>query len=172
MSMNSVSSNRSQAIGAGAVLGLAGMNAYFLPVTKDRFVRTSFNITKELTEDKLELLNESALQISNKKLKTENKMFLAQLGVDETIDAINAKCLELKKSITDPDKVKDLKKSFEDCFKDCKKSEAFMDNVSAKAFNKIRWTNFTWGAVIGFVLGSVFASAAPASAPKMPPQQM
>ena len=76
--------------------------------------------------------------------------------------------MELKKSITDSDIVKNMKKSFEDNFKTFKKSEASMDIVASKAFSKIRWTNFTWGTVIGFILGSVLASAS--SQPKIPPQ--
>ena len=82
------SKDRSKSLGTGAVLGMVGMNAYFLPVTKDRFVRNAFDITRELTEDKIDLLNESAIQIANKKLRPENKIFLSQLGVSENIDAI------------------------------------------------------------------------------------
>lgn len=162
------SNNKAKAVGAGAVLGLVGMNAYFLPVTKDRFVRTAFNMVRENTEDTIERLNESAVQIVNKKIRPENKMFLSQLGVTETIDAINAKCVELKKSVTDADAVKLLKKGFEDNFKNFKKSEALMDNVVSDAFRRIRWTNFTWGAAIGFVLGAVMASRA-GQAVQMPP---
>ena len=162
------SKDRSKSLGTGAVLGMVGMNAYFLPVTKDRFVRNAFDITRELTEDKIDLLNESAIQIANKKLRPENKIFLSQLGVSENIDAINDKCLELKKSITDSDIVKNMKKSFEDNFKTFKKSEASMDIVASKAFSKIRLTNFTWGTVIGFFLCSVLYSAY--SQPKIPPQ--
>lgn len=162
------SQNKSKAIGAGAVLGLVGMNAYFLPVTKDRFVRTAFAVTKEMAEDKIDLLNESAIQITNKKLHPENKIFLSQLGISENLDEINAKCVELKNSITDSTIVKNLKQSFEDNFKTFKKSEASMDNVASKAFSRIRWTNFGWGAAIGFILGSVLASASSQS--QLPPQ--
>lgn len=162
------SPNCSKSIGAGSVLGLVGMNAYFLPVTRDRFVRTAFSINKEMTEDKMDMLNESAIQIANKKLHPENKIFLSQLGVPEDIDEINKKCVELKNSITDSSIVKSLKQSFEDNFKVYKKSEASMDIVASKAFSRIRWTNFTWGAVIGFILGSVLGSVG--STPKVPPQ--
>lgn len=171
MSMNisgMPNNDKARSWGAGAVLGLAGMNAYFLPVTKDRFVRTAFHLVQEDTEDKLELLNKTAVEISNKKLKPESKLFLAQLGVPEDIGAINAKCIEFKKSITDADVVKSLKKSFEDNFKTFKKSEASMDAVASRAFNKIRWTNFGWGAAIGFILGSVLASQSRSR--QLPPQ--
>ena len=150
--------NKSKSIGAGACLGLIGMNAYFLPVTKDRFVRTAFNIVKEDTEDKLEFFKNSAIQVMDKKVKPENKLFLLQQGVAEDVEAINAKCVELKKSITDKDIVSVLKKGLEDNFKSFKKSEALMDNVASDAFKRIRWSNFTWGAAIGFILGCVIGS--------------
>jgi len=158
--MNAVSQNKSQTIGAGALFGLVGMNVYYIPVTKDRFVRTAFNIIKQDTEDKVEFLNQAAAEISNNKLKTENKLRLAQLGISENIDDINAKCIDLMKSVTDNDAVKALKKNFDDNFKNFKKSEAIMDNISSKAFSNIRWSNFAWGTAIGFVIGAVFGSMA------------
>ena len=60
----------------GATLGVVGMNAYFLPVTKDRFVRNAYNIHKEIAEDKIELLNKSAEELSKNKLSSESKIFL------------------------------------------------------------------------------------------------
>ncbi len=142
----------------GAVFALAGMSAYYLPVTKDRFVRTAFNIVKNRTENTIDDLNDAALAITNRKLSPEQKVFLSQNGVAETLDAINSKIAELKNSITDSDTVKNLKKGFADNFKDFKKSEALMDSVSSKAFQKIRWRNFAWGAGIGFVLGNFLGS--------------
>lgn len=156
--------NKAKAIGAGAVLGMVGMNAYFLPVTKDRFVRTAFNLVRENTEDTIDRLNESAVQIANKRISPENKLFLAQSGIAECVDAINTKCVELKKSVTDTDAVKLLKKNFEDNFKSFKKSEALMDSIASDTFSRIRWTNFTWGTIIGFILGCVMASQAGHSA--------
>lgn len=163
--------NRTKAIGAGAVLGMVGMNAYFLPVTKDRFVRNAFNIIKEDTQDTLDILNESAVQIANKNLKAKNKLFLSQIGLDETIDAINAKCIDLKNSITDKVSVKNTKQFFENNFKDFKKSEALMDDIASRAFSRIKWTNFTWGTAIGFILGAVFASGSNSSVPYIPSEK-
>jgi len=37
----------SNSVGSGAVCGIIGMSAYHLPVTKDRFVRSAYNIVKE-----------------------------------------------------------------------------------------------------------------------------
>ncbi len=138
----------------GAMLGVVGMGAYYLPVTKDRFVRTAFDIVKNQTEDTIEQLNDAALSLAKGKLKPEDKVFLSQNGVAETVDAITAKITDLTKSITDSDVVKNIKKDFADNFKDFKKSEALMDSVSSKAFSRIRWQNFGWGAVIGFILGN------------------
>lgn len=138
----------------GAVLGVVGMSAYYLPVTKDRFVRTAFNIVKNQTEDTIEQLNDAALSLAKGKLKPEDKVILSQNGVAETVDAINTKIADLTKSITDSNVVKNIKKGFADNFKDFKKSEALMDSVSSKAFSKIRWQNFGWGAGIGFIVGN------------------
>lgn len=151
---------RTQAYGAGAVLGMAGMCAYYLPVTKDRFVRTAFDVVKNDAEDKIDMLNQAALAKSRDNLKPEQKVFLSQLGVAEDVGAINNKIANLKHSITDSVAVKNLKQGFADSFADCKKSEVLRDAISSKAFSKIHWTNFTWGAVIGFVLGNVLATYA------------
>lgn len=148
---------RTKAIGAGAVLGMAGMTAYYLPITKDRFVRNSYDIVTSKTKSDIEMLDEAALALSNKNLKNEHKLFLSQLGVDETIEAINTKVAELKKSLTDSDTVKNLKEGFLENFQNFKKSEALADPITTKALQKIRWTNFAWGTVIGFILGSVIS---------------
>lgn len=153
-----MSDNRTNmAMGAG--LGVLGMSAYHMPITKNRFVRNAFSVTKDMAEDKLELLNDSALELTKRgELSGDKAVFLRELGVSEDLDSISRKCSEIKKTITDPDSVKSLKKSFADSFKDMKKNEALIDNVSEKAFSKIRWTNFWWGAGIGFVLGNVLGA--------------
>lgn len=155
----SVGQDRSNVIVPGVILGTAGMSAYFLPVTKDRFVRTAFNIKKELTEDKIDFYKETASQITKKNLKIDNKMFLKEEGVAEDIDAISRKCIDLRKSITDSATVQSLKKSFEDNFLNYKKSEAMMDNIASDAFKRIRWTNFGWGVGICFLIGSAIGAA-------------
>ncbi len=146
---------RAQSMGTGAVLGLAGMSAYYLPVTKDRFVRTAFNIVKNEAQENIETLEESAISLSKKNLNHEQKLFLSRLGVSEDIGAINSKIAALKHSITDDTIIKNLKQGFADSFADCKKSEVLRNAVSSKAFSKIHWSNFAWGAAIGFILGNV-----------------
>ena len=150
----------------GATLGVVGMNAYFLPVTKDRYVRNAYNIHKEIAEDKIELLNKSAEELSKNKLSSESKIFLKDISVAENIDDIANKCAELKKSFTDDGLVKTLKTSYANNFKNLKSSEALRDTISSKAFSRIKWTNLGWGAAIGFILGSVAANAKH----PMPPQ--
>lgn len=157
MSMN-VNNSKSN-LGMGATLGVVGMSAYYLPVTKDRFIRNAYDIRKEMAEDKIELLNKSAEELSKKKLSAESKIFLKDIGVAENIDDIANKCAELKKSFTDDGLVKTMKTYYADNFKKFKKSEALMDTVTSKAFSRIRWANFGWGAAIGFILGCVAASA-------------
>lgn len=146
--------NKSKAIGAGTALGVIGMSAYHLPVTKNRFVRTAYNVQKGLTEDIIERLNDSADEVAKNKVTPETKVFLNEHGVAETLDAISNKCIELKKSITDKNAVKTLKEYFANNFKDFKKSEELADVISSKALSRIRWTNLGWGAFIGFILGN------------------
>lgn len=172
MSINSPSitpRERAKAIGAGSVLGLVGMTAYYLPITKDRFVRNSYDIVKIKTKSDIEQLNEAGIALSKRNLTSEQKLFLSQMEVSEDLDSINTKVSDLKKILTDNDTVKDLKQGFLDNFKNFKKSEALMDPISTKALQKIRWTNFGWGAFIGFVLGSVMSLRAE-DAKKYPPQ--
>lgn len=162
--MNVTSNNSSMSPSSKATAALftvAGMGAYYLPVTKDRFVRTAFDIVKNQTEDTIDQLNDAALALTKGKLSAEDKVFLSQNGVAETTDAINTKIADLTKSITDSDIVKNMKQGFADNFKDFKKSEALMDTVASKAFSKIRWSNFYWGAGIGFIIGSALGSKNP-----------
>ena len=154
----SIGQDRARVYGPGVMLGTVGMSAYFLPVTKDRFVRNAFAIQKELTEDKIDKFTRVAEQISKKNLQTENRIFLLSECVAESIDAIGQRCLDLGKSITDSDAVQTLKKGFEDNILAYKKSEAMMDNVASSAFKRIRWTNFAWGIGIGFLIGSAIRS--------------
>lgn len=139
----------------GAFLGVVGMSAYHLPITKGRFVRNAFDVKTKMVEDNIALLSESAYEISKNKLSSDNKLFLSQLGVAETFEEISNKCAELKKSVTDDGLVKTAKEFFENNFEAFKKSEATQDIVVSKAFKKIRWTNFAWGAFIGLVIGNV-----------------
>jgi len=158
----------SNSVGSGAVCGIIGMSAYHLPVTKDRFVRSAYNIVKEQTEETLEQMNEAAVSAQKGRLSNEQKVFLAQNGVGETVAEINNKIADLKKNILDSDVVKNIKTSFANNFENYKKSEALMDSVASKAFKNIKWRNFTWGAGIGFVLGAVLGSGQKNNAPSRP----
>lgn len=93
------------------------------------------------------------------------------MSVPEDMNAIKVKIKQLINSITDSIEVKNTKQLFATTFKNVKKSEALRDNVSSRAFKRVRWTNLGWGAFIGFVLGNVLGASVP-SAPKVPPQQM
>lgn len=169
MSMNTPSNSTSMA--AGTVLGLVGMNAYFLPVTKERYIKSAFAVHKNITNSNISKLDEAAISLAKKRLKTEQKLFLSQMSVPEDMNAIKVKIKQLINSVTDSIEVKNTKQLFATTFKNVKKSEALRDNVSSRAFKRVRWTNLGWGAFIGFVLGNVLSAAAP-SAPKIPPQQM
>lgn len=174
MSMNitpQTSSNNSTSMAAGTVLGLVGMNAYFLPVTKERYIKNAFAVHKSIINSDIAKLDEAAIALAKRRLKTEQKLFLSQIGVPEKMDDIKIKITELINSITSPVEVKNAKQLFATSFKNVKKSEALRDNVSSRAFKRVKWTNLGWGAFIGFVLGNVLGAAAP-SAPKVPPPQL
>lgn len=163
MNMSITPRERTKAMAAGTGLAVVGMSAYYLPVRENRFVRAAFNVVENEACDTVDLLNESALAISKNNLKQEQKLFLSQLGVAENLTAINDRIADLKNSVTDKDLVRDLKQSFADSFRDCKNSEILRDTVAVKAFKRIRWTNFAWGAGIGFVLGNVLSKISSSS---------
>jgi hypothetical protein len=140
-------------LATGAVCSLTGMSAYYLPVTKNRFVRNAYSILKNDTEEQIENFNDAAKDILSGGLKKESKIMLAQNRVGETFDAINNKVNDLKKVLTDRDTIKNIKTDFANNFENYKTSEALMDNVASRAFKKIRWTNFAWGAGIMFIVG-------------------
>ena len=165
MNMSITPRERTKAMAAGTGLAVVGMSAYYLPVRENRFVRAAFNVVENEARDTVDLLNESALAISKNSLKQEKKLFLSHLGISENLTAVNAKISDLKKSVTDKDLVKNLKQGFADSFKDCKNSEILRDSVAVKAFKRIRWTNFAWGAGIGFVLGNVLSKISSSSTP-------
>ena len=147
---------RSKALAYGAGLGTVGMLAYHLPVTKSRYVADAFNVVRNEALDNIDGLNESALELTkNNRLKPEQKLFLSRLGVSETLADIDDKVKALKESITDPDTIRDLKQGFADTFEACKKNVVERDDISMKAFRKIRWTNLAWGAGIGMITGYV-----------------
>ena len=56
------------------------MSAYHLPINKNRFVRTAYNVQKNLTEDIIERLNDSADEVAKNKVTPETKVFLSEHG--------------------------------------------------------------------------------------------
>ena len=153
------SQDKIKVLGTGTVGAVAGMSAYYLPVRKDRFVRNAYDIMKEQSEEKILKFNEAALNLSGGgRLKPEQRLFLSQEGVTGTFDAVNTKVNDLKRIIIDSDYIKTVKEDLANNFANFKKSEALRDFVASKAFQKIRWTNFAWGAGIGFVLASVLGA--------------
>ena len=163
MSINiSPNQDRAKLIGTGSVGAVAGMSAYYLPVRKDSFVRNDYEIIKNNSEEKILKFNEAAMNISSgNRLKAEQRLFLSQEGIAETVADINAKVNDLRKIIIDNNHIKTVKEDLANNFANFKKSEALRDAVASKSFQKIRWTNFAWGAGIGFVLASVLSKSIP-----------
>ena len=150
-------SEKSRRIGATLMGGMLGMTCYYLPISKDTFVNSAFSVVRKNAEKDIKTLTLAAEEISKNRLSEENRIILKEMGVDETQAAISAKCKELKESITDPDTVKNLKKSFAENFKKYKKDASLMDAVTSKAMSNIKWNGFKWGMGIGAVLGAALS---------------
>ena len=57
-------------------------------------------LTKGIAEDKLEILNDSALELTKRgELSGDRAVFLRELGVAEDLDSISRKCRKIKKTI-------------------------------------------------------------------------
>jgi len=150
-------SEKSKRLGATLLGGALGMSCYYLPITKSGFVNEAYNVTKKQAESNIKNLNLAAEEMTKKSLSNESKIFLHNLGVAETFDAIKAKCKSIRESITDPATVKAMKKDFSDNFKKYKKDASLMDTVCAKAMSNIKWNGFKWGMGIGAVLGGALS---------------
>ncbi len=150
-------SEKSRRVGATLMGGMLGMTCYYLPISKDTFVNSAFRVTRKNAEKDIKTLTLAAEEISKNKLSEENRIILKEMSVAENLSAISEKCKELKESITDPDTVKNLKKSFADNFKKYKKDASLMDSVTSKAMSNIKWNGFKWGMGIGAVLGAALS---------------
>ncbi len=150
-------SEKSKRLGATILGGALGMTCYYLPITKSGFVNEAFRVNKNLAEKDILDLTTAAEEISKKKVSNESKILLHRLGVAENLDSIKDKCKIIRENITDPVKVKAMKKDFSDNFKKYKKDASLMDTVCAKAMSNIKWNGFKWGMGIGVVLGGALS---------------
>ena len=149
---------KNNVVAGGAGLGLVGMSAYYLPITKERFVETAFSLAKDDANDSVEKLNDSALALTKGRLNAEQKLYLSQEGLAEDVVAINGKIKQLKESVTEDSNVKALKEKYADMFADCKKDCTLRDSLATRAFKHIKWINFAWGVAIATVLGAVLGA--------------
>lgn len=149
----SQSGSRKRKIGATLAGAMIGMNAYYIPVTKDSFVNKAFDITKKEADEQIATLKSIAEEVAEGKVSTESKMILQDMGLSEDVVTITNKCSALDKNVSDPDTVKSLKKDFSRNFKKYKKDAATMDNTCAKAFKAVKWNKFKWGLGIGAGVG-------------------
>ena len=145
--------DRKRKIGAMMAGALIGMNAYYLPVSKDIFVQRAFDITKEKTEAQIASLAKIAKEVDNKSLTTESKMILQEMGLPEDVKAITQKCIELDQKINNKTSVKNLKDDFLTNYNTLKKQPSLMDNASNEAFKAVRRNKFKWGLGIGAAIG-------------------
>lgn len=145
--------SKKRIFGATVAGALIGMNAYYLPVKKDVFVQRAFDITKEKANNEIITLKKIADEIANKKVSTQSKMILQEMGLNEDVVEITNKCIEIDKKVSDPAEVKNLKNDFDQNFKTYKKQVSTMDNNCAEAFKAIRRNKFKWGIGIGGAIG-------------------
>lgn len=146
-------SSKKKTLGLATAGGLIGMNAYYLPVTKDAFVQRAFNVTKKDAFEKIETLKVIATEVAENRVSTESKMILQDMGLSESVSDITRKCSELAKKVTDSAEVKSLKADFDNNFKSYKKKPSLMDNNCAEAFRLIKRNKFRWGIGIGAGIG-------------------
>ena len=71
------------------------------------------------------------------------------MSVPEDMNAIKVKIKQLINSITDSIEVKNTKQLFATTFKTVKKSEALRDNVSSRAFKRVRLSALFWEMFLG-----------------------
>ena len=140
-------------IGATLAGAMVGMSAYYIPVTKDLFVNKAFNLTKNEADKQIAILKSIAEEVANRKVSTESKMILQDMGLAEDITDITNKCTALDKSVSEPTAVKSLKQNFSRNFESYKKNIALMDNICAKAFQAIKQNRLKWGIGIGAGVG-------------------
>lgn len=149
----SPSGSRKRKLGATIAGGMLGMNAYYIPISKDSFVNRAFDITKKEADEQIATLKSIAEEVAKGEVSTESKMILQDMGVAENVSAITNKCTALDKSVSDPSAVKALKQNFSRNFANYKKNAALMDNTCAKAFKAVKQNKFKWGVGIGAGIG-------------------
>ena len=142
------SAARKRKIGATMAGALIGMNAYYLPVSKDIFIQRAFDITKNQTQSQIATLAKIAKEVDKKAVSTESKM-----GLTEDVSVITQKCIELDKKITDKTAVKNLKDNFANNFDTFKKQPSLMENTCNEAFRSVKKTKLYWGLGLGAAIG-------------------
>jgi len=146
-------SSKKRKYGTMLIGGLLGMNAYYLPVSKDTFVQRGFDIKRDDNFDQIRKLKTVAEEIEKENLSTESKMILQEMGLPEDINAVTAKCVALEKEVTDPSSVRTIKEKFINSFENFKKHTHKMDAECSDAFRAAKWNKFKWGVGIGSGIG-------------------
>lgn len=141
-------------LGAALLGGLAGMTAYYIPVTKNNFVDEAFKVHRRYITNDINGLKQAAGELSQStpNLSNESKLLLNKLGVSHDIDDVFQKSKDLEFEITDSSSVKNIKNSFANGFDTFKKNASTMDNIASEAMSNIKWRNFKWGMGIGAAL--------------------
>jgi len=149
----SAGSRARKILGATMITGMIGMNAYYLPVTKDSFVQTAFELKKNEAVDQINTLKNIADEVEKNKVSTQSKMILTDMALPEDVTEISNKCSQIEKNVTEPDIVKAFKENLSRNFDSYKKNSALMDNTCTEAFKSIKWGKFRWGMGIGAAIG-------------------
>ncbi len=139
----------------GAVLGgaLIGMNARYIPISKNDFVEKAFDIHRFNVETQISSLKNAAAEVEKNNLSSASKMLLQAHGLAEDVVQISDKCITLDKSICDETKVKDYKNALAESFDSVKKHAGLRNNEAAEAISAIKKSKFYWGMGIGVCVG-------------------
>lgn len=149
----STASRVRKAVGTTMITGMIGMTAYYLPVSKDSFVQTAFDIKKAEAVEQINALKNIADEVAKNNVSTQSKMILTDMSLAEDVTEITNKCTQLEKNVTDADIVKSFKENLSNNFESYKKNKSLMDNTCTEAFKSIKWGKFRWGMGIGAAIG-------------------
>lgn len=150
---NTQVSSRKKQLGMTVLGGLIGMNAYYMPVKKDVFVQTGFDLAREKANFEIDKLKKIAQEVAKRKVSTESRIFLQNMGLTEDVNAISAQCSAIKDNVTNSASVKAIKDGFINSFDTHGKKTHLMDAVSSDAYNAVRFSHFKWGIGIGAAVG-------------------
>lgn len=145
--------SKKRKLGMMAAGGLIGMNAYYIPVSKDVFVQRGFDMKRNENYSQIRILKNIATEVEKNNISEESKIILQEMRLNADVNEIIAKCDSLKKDVTEANSVKQIKDKFIDCFERFKNKTHLMDSTCSDAYREVRRNKFKWGLGIGAGIG-------------------